>query len=95
MAKAKCIITTTNEQIAIDNVAEMSMNCKLHTLERLLASPLDKIAEIAQDSTLPYFYQGCAKMLVDNNLVEYFSLLRTCRDIIKIDREQKKETDFL
>lgn len=95
MAKSKGLIITTNEQLAIDDVTAMSMNDKLHTLERLLATPLDKIEEIAQDSTLPYFYQGCAKMLVDNNLVEYFSLLRTCRDIIKIDKEQKKETDFL
>ena len=95
MAKAKCIITTTNEQIALDNVTEMSMNGKLHTLERLLATPLDKIAEIAQDSTLPYFYQGCAKMLVENNLVEYFSLLLTCREIIKMDKERKRDTDFL
>lgn len=95
MTKTKFIITTTNEQIALDNVTEMSMNGKLHTLERLLATPLDKITGIAQDNTLPYFYQGCAKMLVDNNLVEYLSLLRMCREIIKMDKEQRKDTDFL
>jgi hypothetical protein len=95
MSKTKGIRTMTNEQLAIDDVAVLSMNDKLRTLERLLASPLDKIEEIAQDSSLPYFYQGCAKMLVDNNLVEYLSLLRMCREIIKMDKEQKKETDFL
>ena len=95
MGKIKGLRTKTNEQLKIDDVAVLSMNDKLHTLERLLATPLDKIEEIAQDGTLPYFYRGCAMMLVGNNLVDYFSLLRLCREIIKIDKEQKKETDFL
>lgn len=95
MSKAKGLMTTTNEQLAIDDVAVLSMYDKLRTLERLLATPLDKVREIAKDGTLPCFYQGCAKMLVENNLVEYFSLLRVCREIIKMDKEQRKETDFL
>ena len=94
MSKAKGVRVITNEQLKIDDVAVLSMNDKLHTLERLLASPLDKIEEIAQDSSLPYFYQGCAKILVDNNLADYFSLLRLCREIIKMDKEQKREIDF-
>ena len=94
MGKIKGLRTKTNEQLKIDDVAVLSMNDKLHTLERLLATPLNKIEEIAQDSTLPYFYRGCAMMLVGNNLVDYFSLLRLCREIIKMDKEQKRETDF-
>ena len=94
MGKIKGLRTKTNEQLKIDDVAVLSMNDKLHTLERLLATPLNKIEEIAQDGTLPYFYRGCAMMLVGNNLVDYFSLLRLCREIIKMDKEQKRETDF-
>lgn len=95
MSKTKGLMTTTNEQLAIDDVAMLSMYDKLRTLERLLATPLDKVREIVKDGTLPCFYQGCAKMLVENNFVEYFSLLRVCREIIKMDKEQRKDTDFL
>lgn len=62
MSKEKKLRTAVNEKLAIDSITLLSMNDKLHTLERLLASPLNKIEEIAQDSTLPYFYKGCAKM---------------------------------
>lgn len=85
----------TNERLSIDGTAALSVSDKLHILEQLLATPLEKIADIAQNSALPYFYQGCAKMLIDNNLVEYFSLIQICRDIANMDKEQRKDTDFL
>ncbi len=85
----------TNERLSIDGAAALSVSDKLHILEQLLTTPLDKIADIAQNSTLPYFYQGCAKMLIVNNLVEYFSLIQMCREIAKMDKEQRKDTDFL
>lgn len=85
----------TNERLSIDGAAALSTNDKLHVLEQLLATPLDKIADIARNSALPYLYQGFAKMLIDNNLVEYFSLIQICREIAKMDKEQRKDTDFL
>ena len=58
-------------------------------MEQFLMMPASQIVTLQQDGRKPTFVQQIAKLLYNNNLGEYFDVLKMCRDMAVEEEENK------
>lgn len=68
----------------------LSPKDKVDIMEQFLMMPMSKICELQQDSSQPSFVQQLARLLYNNNLGEYFDVLKMCREMT---REEKLDNE--
>lgn len=54
---------------------------KVDIMEQFLMMPMSRIVELQQDGKQPSFVQQLARLLYNNNLGEYFEVLKMCREM--------------
>ena len=54
---------------------------KIDIMEQFLMMPMSRIVELQQDGKQPSFVQQLARLLYNNNLGEYFDVLKMCREM--------------
>lgn len=54
---------------------------KVDIMEQFLMMPMSRIVELQQDGKQPSFVQQLARLLYNNNLGEYFDVLKMCREM--------------
>lgn len=62
---------------------------KVEIMEQFLMMPAYQIVTLQQDGRKPSFVQQIAKLLYNNNLEEYFNVLKMCRDMAAKEEENK------
>ncbi len=62
---------------------------KVDIMEQFLMMPMSKIASVQQDGKQPSFVRNVARLLYNNNLGEYFDVLKMCREMAKEERIEK------
>lgn len=62
---------------------------KVEIMEQFLMMPASQIVTLQQDGRKPTFVQQIAKLLYNNNLGEYFDVLKMCRDMAVEEEENK------
>ena len=63
---------------------------KVLIMEEVLLMEHYKVVELAQNEEQPSFVQNAARLLKENNLGEFFDVLKMCREWEKEDKEKKK-----
>ncbi len=69
---------------------------KVEIMEQFLMMPMSKVCQLQQDDNQPSFVQQLARLLYNNNLGEYFDVLKTCREMAEKNERRKaiKEETF-
>ena len=62
---------------------------KVEIMEQFLMMPANEVAWLQQDGRKAVFVQQIAKLLYNNNLGEYFDVLKMCRDMAAEEEENK------
>lgn len=62
---------------------------KVEIMEQFLMMPANEVAWLQQDGRKAVFVQQIAKLLYNNNLGEYFNVLKMCRDMAAEEEENK------
>ncbi len=93
MGKVKSLRTLAEEELGIDFSKVLSMSDKVTLIDKML--PIHKIDTARANGKLPSFVQGCATLLCECRLSEYFEVLDKCRKIAAEDKEAKNRTSFI
>ena len=67
----------------------LSSREKVEIMEQFLMMPASQIVTLQQDGRKSSFVQQIAKLLYNNNLGEYFNVLKMCRDMAAEEEENK------
>lgn len=67
----------------------LSSKEKVEIMEQFLMMPASQIVTLQQDGRKSSFVQQIAKLLYNNNLGEYFNVLKMCRDMAAEEEENK------
>ena len=62
---------------------------KVEIMEQFLMMPASQIVTLQQDGRKSSFVHQIAKLLYNNNLGEYFNVLKMCRDMAAEEEENK------
>ena len=62
---------------------------KVDIMEQFLMMPMSRIIELQQDGKQPSFVQQLARLLYNNNLGEYFDVLKMCREMAEKSERKK------
>ncbi len=62
---------------------------KVDIMEQFLMMPMGRIVELQQDGKQPAFVQQLARLLYNNNLGEYFDVLKMCREMAEKNVREK------
>lgn len=62
---------------------------KVDIMEQFLMMPMSRIVELQQDGKQPSFVQQLARLLYNNNLGEYFDVLKMCREMAEKSERKK------
>lgn len=78
-------------------IAEITISAKdkVDIMEHLLAQNGETLQQISNDGDVGIFYHNCIKMLLNGDLVDYFQLLKMCKEMAEHEKEQRKDVDFL
>lgn len=60
---------------------------KAEIMEQFLMMPMSKIVSLQQDGKKPSFVQQIARLLYNNNLGEYFDVLKMCREMAREEKQ--------
>lgn len=91
--KVKSVKTNILEEVGFLLPAKklLSSKEKAEIMEQFLMMPASEIVKLQQDGRKPVFVQQIAKLLYNNNLEEYFNVLKVCREWERKEREGKNE----
>lgn len=60
---------------------------KADIMEQFLMMPMSEIIKLQQDGAKPSFVQQIARLLYNNNLGEYFDVLKMCRQMAMEEKQ--------
>ena len=86
--KVKSVKTNILEEVGflLPSKKLLTAKEKVDIMEQFLMMPMSKIISLQQDGKKPSFVQQIARLLYNNNLGEYFDVLKMCREMA---REEK------
>ena len=89
--KVKSVKTRILEEVGflLPTKKLLSPREKVEIMEQFLMMPASQIVTLQQDGRKPTFVQQIAKLLYNNNLGEYFDVLKMCRDMAAEEEENK------
>ena len=89
--KVKSVKTRILEEVGflLPTKKLLSHREKVEIMEQFLMMPASQIVTLQQDGRKPTFVQQIAKLLYNNNLGEYFDVLKMCRDMAVEEEENK------
>ena len=89
--KVKSVKTRILEEVGflLPTKKLLSPSEKVEIMEQFLMMPASQIVTLQQDRRKSSFVQQIAKLLYNNNLGEYFSVLKMCRDMAAEEEENK------
>ena len=89
--KVKSVKTRILEEVGflLPTKKLLSPREKVEIMEQFLMMPASQIVTLQQDGRKPTFVQQIAKLLYNNNLGEYFDVLKMCRDMAEEEEENK------
>ena len=87
--KVKSVKTRILEEVGflLPTKKLLSPREKVEIMEQFLMMPASQIVTLQQDGRKPTFVQQIAKLLYNNNLGEYFDVLKMCRDMAVEEEE--------
>lgn len=89
--KVKSVKTQILEEVGflLPTKKLLSSKEKVEIMEQFLMMPAKEIVRLQQDGGKPVFVQQMARLLYNNNLGEYFNVLKMCRDMAAEEDENK------
>ena len=89
--KVKSVKTRILEEVGflLPTKKLLSPREKVEIMEQFLMMPAYEVVKLQQDVSKPTFVQQIAKLLYNNNLGEYFDVLKMCRDMAAKEEENK------
>ena len=89
--KVKSVKTRILEEVGflLPTKKLLSPREKVEIMEQFLMMPASQIVTLQQDGRKSSFVQQIAKLLYNNNLGEYFDVLKMCRDMAAKEEENK------
>lgn len=89
--KVKSVKTQILEEVGflLPTKKLLSSKEKVEIMEQFLMMPAKEIVRLQQDGGKPVFVQQMARLLYNNNLGEYFNVLKMCRDMAAEEEENK------
>lgn len=89
--KVKSVKTKILEEVGflLPTKKLLSPREKVEIMEQFLMMPASQIVTLQQDGRKSSFVQQIAKLLYNNNLGEYFNVLKMCRDMAVEEEENK------
>ena len=89
--KVKSVKTRILEEVGflLPTKKLLSPREKVEIMEQFLMMPASQIVTLQQDGRKSSFVQQIAKLLYNNNLGGYFSVLKMCRDMAVEEEENK------
>lgn len=89
--KVKSVKTKILEEVGflLPTKKLLSSKEKVEIMEQFLMMPAKEIVRLQQDEGKPVFVQQMARLLYNNNLGEYFNVLKMCRDMAAEEEENK------
>ena len=89
--KVKSVKTRILEEVGflLPTKKLLSPREKVEIMEQFLMMPACEVVKLQQDGRKPTFVQQIAKLLYNNNLGEYFDVLKICRDMAAEEEENK------
>ena len=89
--KVKSVKTRILEEVGflLPTKKLLSPREKVEIMEQFLMMPASQIVTLQQDGRKSSFVQQIAKLLYNNNLGEYFDVLKMCRDMAAEEEENK------
>lgn len=89
--KVKSVKTQILEEVGflLPTKKLLSPKEKVEIMEQFLMMPASQIVTLQQDGRKSSFVQQIAKLLYNNNLGEYFNVLKMCREMAVEEKENK------
>ena len=89
--KVKSVKTRILEEVGflLPTKKLLSPREKVEIMEQFLMMPASQIVTLQQDGRKSSFVQQIAKLLYNNNLGEYFNVLKMCREMAVEEEENK------
>ena len=89
--KVKSVKTRILEEVGflLPTKKLLSSKEKVEIMEQFLMMPASQIVTLQQDGRKSSFVHQIAKLLYNNNLGEYFDVLKMCRDMAAEEEENK------
>lgn len=89
--KVKSVKTKILEEVGflLPTKKLLSSKEKVEIMEQFLMMPAKEIVRLQQDGGKPVFVQQMARLLYNNNLGEYFNVLKMCRDMAAEEKDNK------
>lgn len=89
--KVKSVKTKILEEVGflLPTKKLLSSKEKVEIMEQFLMMPAKEIVRLQQDGGKPVFVQQMARLLYNNNLGEYFNVLKMCRDMAEEEKDNK------
>lgn len=89
--KVKSVKTQILEEVGflLPTKKLLSPKEKVEIMEQFLMMPASQIVTLQQDERKSSFVNQIAKLLYNNNLEEYFNVLKMCRDMAAEEKEKK------
>ena len=89
--KVKSVKTRILEEVGflLPTKKLLSPREKVEIMEQFLMMPASQIVTLQQDGRKSSFVQQIAKLLYNNNLGEYFNVLKMCREMAAEEEENK------
>lgn len=89
--KVKSVKTRILEEVGflLPTKKLLSPREKVEIMEQFLMMPASQIVTLQQDGRKSSFVQQIAKLLYNNNLGEYFNVLKICREMAAEEEENK------
>ena len=90
--KVKEIITSILEDMGLPAPSKrlLTPRYKVRILEELLLMEHAKAVSIADSAKHPSFVQNAARLLKENNLGEFFDVLKMCKEMEKEEKEKRR-----
>nr|DAG56258.1 MAG TPA: hypothetical protein [Caudoviricetes sp.] len=90
--KVKSVKTKILEEVGflLPTKKLLSSKEKVEIMEQFLMMPAKEIVRLQQDGGKPVFVQQMARLLYNNNLGEYFNVLKMCRDMAAEEKDNIK-----
>lgn len=89
--KVKSVKTKILEEVGflLPTKKLLSSKEKVEIMEQFLMMPAKETVRLQQDGGKPVFVQQMARLLYNNNLGEYFNVLKMCRDMAAEEKDNK------
>ena len=87
--KVKSVKTKILEEVGFLLPTKKLLSSKEKVEIMFLMMPAKEIVRLQQDGGKPVFVQQMARLLYNNNLGEYFNVLKMCRDMAAEEKDNK------